>query len=148
MFAPLVGDWTLAIRADEGWTGYGTSTIGWDADRPCALAEVSQSVFNQESDTPMETRATALLVFDQLSETVKTLTSDDRGYVHLGMARPLPRPATPMRFGILKGDGTPPTRQILYRAFGPEGFEWVWQGRADSAAPWADRLVITYRRAP
>lgn len=143
VLAPLVGDWTLAIQADEGWTGYGTSTIGWDADRACALSERSEAVFNQESESPFENQSTALLTYDALSETIKTLTADNRGYVHLGVSAL----EAPLRFAILKADGTAPTRQIQYRNPSEDGFEWVWQGRADADAPWADRLIITYRRS-
>lgn len=142
VLAPMVGNWRLALQADEGWTGYGTSTISWDNGRACALSERSEAVFNQESETPFENQSTVLLAYDALSETIKTLTADNRGYVHLGGSSV----EAPLRFAILKSDSAAPTRQIQYRALSETGFEWVWQGRADADAPWADRLIITYRR--
>ena len=143
VFAPMVGTWTLAIQADEGWTGYGTSTISWDAGRACALSERSEAVFNQESDTPFYNQSTAVVAYDALSETIKTLTADNRGYVHLGVSSL----EAPLRFSILEADGAAPTRQIRYRALSEAGFEWAWQGRTEANAAWADRLVITYYRA-
>lgn len=143
ILTPMVGDYVLTIKADEGWTGYGSSSISWDANRPCALSERSDAVFNQESETPTSNGSTALIVYDALSETLKTITSDERGYVHIGVSPP----EVPFRFQILKPAGTFPTRQIQYREMSARGFDWVWQGRADPSDPWTDRLIIKYRLA-
>lgn len=142
MMQQLVGNWTLSITADEGWTGYGESSIVWDTSRTCGLSEISNAVFNQESETPMDNRSTTLLVFDTLSETMKLLTSDSRGYVHLGFGAD----PTGLSFEIARGDGSAPTRRIQYRDISADAFEWVWQGRAGSDEPWQDRLTINYDR--
>ena len=144
IFTSIVGDWTLSIEADEGWTGYGSSRISWDTDRKCGVVEQSRSVFNQESENPAQNRATTHLLYDELSDTIKVLTSDNRGYVHIGIAAI----DTSLSFEILKPSGETPNRRIHYRSIQPGAFEWSWQGRATESEGWNDRLVINYDKTP
>ncbi|MEO1552448.1 MAG: hypothetical protein AAFR82_00835 [Pseudomonadota bacterium] len=143
IFDSIVGEWTLSVQADEGWTGYGSSRISWDVDQKCGLSERTVAVFNQESEDPFESKSTAYIVYDDLSETIKILTADNRGYVHIGIAAV----AQPFRFEVLKPSGEAPNRQIQYRNIQPESFEWSWQGRADRSDEWEDRLIINYEKS-
>ena len=140
IFTSIVGEWTLSIEADEGWTGYGSSRISWDADQKCGVVEQSRSVFNQESEDPAQNQSTTYLVYDELTETIKVLTSDTRGYVHIGIAAV----DTPLNFEVLKPASETPTRRIQYRNIEPGAFEWSWQGRSAVPEMWKDRLVINY----
>lgn len=144
MLEGLVGDWALTITADEGWTGFGTSTITRDSAKPCAIIEGADAVFNQESDTPLETRFNAVIVWDRLGEVLKIMSSDDRGYVHLGQNGSLIKGT--LAFEILRLDQSTPTRQIVYKDITEDGFVWVWQGRSDDSGGWEDRLTIKYTR--
>lgn len=142
LFDMLEGEWTLSIQADEGWTGYGTSRMSWATDQKCGLIERSVSVFNQESDTPFENRSTTHLVYDELSETLKVLTSDARGYVHIGIAVV----EDPLNFDVLKPNSETPNRRIQYQNIQPDSFEWRWKGRDSAVTPWEERLAISYRK--
>ena len=139
-FKTIVGDWTLSIQADEGWTGYGRSRISWAADKKCGLIERSVSVFNAGSEDALDTSSTSHLVYDELSETIKVLSADNRGYAHIGLAAV----SAPFNFQILKPAGEMPNRRIQYRNLAPGSFEWSWQGRTSAADDWVDRLVIGY----
>ncbi|MEO0548363.1 MAG: hypothetical protein AAFZ91_00475 [Pseudomonadota bacterium] len=139
----LVGTWSLHIEADEGWTGYGESTIAWDSSHVCGILETSEAVFNQESETPFENRSTSLIVFDSLSETMKLLTSDRRGFVHLGFGSD---DLMDLSFEIGQLGMSDAVRRIQYRKLSASGFEWVWQGRDAAETPWKDRLMIVYTR--
>lgn len=143
IFASMIGEWTLTIRADEGWTGYGESTIAWTDEPGCGVIDATTSVFNQESETPLENSSDTILAYDKLSETIKVFTSDDRGYVHIGIAAA----ETPLSFNIIRSAEAPPTRQIQYRNIQADAFEWSWRGRAGPTDAWADRLVIAYSKA-
>ena len=143
IFASIVGEWSLSIRADEGWTGYGNSSISWDADQKCGVIERSFAVFNQESETPSENRSTTYLLYDELSETIKVLTADTRGFVHIGIAAV----EKPLIVDVLKPSGEASNRRIQYRNFELGSFEWSWQGRADVADFWHERLTKSYEKA-
>ncbi|MEL7541508.1 MAG: hypothetical protein AAGJ51_11445 [Pseudomonadota bacterium] len=143
IFGSMIGEWTLAIQADEGWTGYGSSRISWATDKKCGVFERSVAVFDQESEAPAENISTAHYVYDALSETLKVLTSDDRGYVHIGIAAV----TEPLKFEVLKPDGEIPNRQIQVQNIQSESFEWSWNGRASPSEDWQKRLVITYSKA-
>ncbi|MEO0466697.1 MAG: hypothetical protein AAF216_09155 [Pseudomonadota bacterium] len=138
----LAGDWTLSINADEGWTGFGESKIRWDEGRKCSLIETANSVFNQESETPFENRSSAILIVDELSDVMKLLVDDGRGFVHLGESSGLDS----LDFEILRRGGNPTTRRIQYRSFEADSFVWAWQGHGIESGEWEDRLVITYSR--
>ncbi|MEL7111190.1 MAG: hypothetical protein AAGJ68_11830 [Pseudomonadota bacterium] len=142
LFSSLTGDWTLAIRADEGWTGYGESTFIRTSDPSCGVGEATFSVFNQESENPMEVQSSAILAYDKLSKTIKILTGDDRGYTHIGIASP----EMPITFDVIQSTGEAPVRQIQYKNMEDGAFEWSWRGRASATEPWADRLVISYTK--
>ena len=142
IFESIVGDWSLSIQADEGWTGYGESTISWASDKKCGVYERSLAVFDQESESPSENSSTAHLIYDELSETIKLLMADDRGYVHIGIAVV----ETPLRFNVLKLADTPPNRQVQFRNIEPQSFEWSWNGRASPTESWEKRLTVSYQK--
>ena len=142
--AMLVGDWTLNIEADEGWTGYGASSINRDRSLLCGVQETTDAVFDQESDTPMETRSVTVISWDTLSEAMKVMSSDDRGFVHLGQHRGAV--TGDMAFEILRLEEDAPTRRMVYRDITEDSFKWVWQGRAEVGDPWEGRLIIDYTR--
>lgn len=75
---PLVGNWLLEIRADEGWTGYGKSSISWDTKWACGIVETQAAVFNQESDTPISNDSRSLIIFDSLTGSLKSVINDTR----------------------------------------------------------------------
>ncbi|MEM1144697.1 MAG: hypothetical protein AAGI88_19110 [Pseudomonadota bacterium] len=141
----LIGEWALELEADEGWTGYGKSTISWDYSRVCSVLDTQVAVFNQESDSPFENKSTHLISADSLSGTLKLLSSDRRGYTHLGISGQ-ESGNEDLAFEIIRPGGGTPTRRILYRSVKPESFEWVWQGLVEDEESWVDRLVITYVR--
>jgi hypothetical protein len=143
IFASMVGKWNLSVQADEGWTGYGSSSISWSQDQKCGLFERTFAVFNQESESPFENKSTAYIVYDDLSETIKILTADNRGYVHIGIADV----EQPFSFEVLKPFGERPNRQIQYRNILPRSFEWSWQGRGNQAGDWEDRLIVKYEKS-
>lgn len=142
--AKLTGDWTLSIEADEGWTGYGTSSITPDASLLCGVREKTDAVFDQESDTPIETRSVAVISWDTLYEVMKVMSSDDRGYVHLGQHRGAVN--GDLAFEILRLEQDTSTRRMVYRDISEDSFKWVWQGRVEAGDPWEDRLIIDYER--
>jgi len=144
IFASIVGDWTLGVEADEGWSGYGSSNIAWNQNQKCGVVETSIMVFDPDGEDASENRATAYLVYDELSETIKILTADNRGYVHIGIAAA----KAPLAFEILKPADEVPNRRIQYRSVESGAFEWSWQGRETQSDDWTDRLVIKYQSAP
>ena len=140
LFESIDGDWALSIEADEGWTGYGSSRIEWASSLKCGVSEITNAVYNQESDAHFENTSSALLVYDELSETIKVLTSDRRGYTHIGIS-PV---ASSLTFEILKPEGALSTRRIQYRDIETDSFEWIWQGWNSTSERWDDRLKIVY----
>ncbi|MEM7458301.1 MAG: hypothetical protein AAF331_02450, partial [Pseudomonadota bacterium] len=139
----MIGEWDLAIQADEGWTGYGSSSVSWAADKKCGVFERSVAVFDQESEAPAENISTAHYVYDALSGTLKVLTADDRGYVHVGIAAV----TEPLKFEMLKPDGEIPNRQIQIQNIQSQSCEWRRNGRTSPTQDWPKRLVITYWQA-
>jgi hypothetical protein len=140
----FVGEWSLHIEADEGWTGSGHASIAVDKLHVCSLFETSNAVFNQESDNPVPTNTKTFLIWDNLSESLKVMSSDNRGYVHLGQSRDVDSDI--LNFDILRMDQTAPTRRIVYRDLSADQFTWVWQGSVDKNTDWQDRLTIKYTR--
>ncbi|MCI5048418.1 MAG: hypothetical protein MRY59_13035 [Aquisalinus sp.] len=141
----LIGTWSLEIEADEGWTGYGQSTIARDPLRACSLLETQSAVFNQESPTPFQNTSTSLIIHDTLSDTLKIVSNDRRGYTHLGFSTG--RTLEDLTFEVGQAGGRPSTRRIHYRHITEDSFEWVWQGRPDENSQWQDRLTVRYDRA-
>jgi len=83
------------------------------------------------------------IVYDELSEAIKILTADNRGYVHIGIAAV----EQPFSFEVPKPFGETPNRQIQYRNILPKSFKWSWQGRADHSDDWEDRLIKNYEKS-
>lgn len=140
----LVGSWRLELQADEGWTGYGESVITWDHLRSCSLLETQTAVFNQESPNPFENASTQVITFDSLSDTLKVLSNDRRGYTHLGLGDGLALEG--LSFYIARKGNEQSERRIHYRNLAPNSFEWAWQGRLEEDGEWQDRLVVRYFR--
>ena len=144
MLDNFVGEWSINIEADEGWTGYGSSQIRYAPSLVCGTLETSDSMFNQESEAPVSIYATTLIAWDKLSNGWKVMSSDSRGYVHLGQNTNLE--GNSLSFDIIRVGQIIPTRRIVYRDIDPEQFTWVWQGRAKEEETWKDRLVMKYKR--
>ena len=147
----LQGAWVTTIETDEGWDGQGTSRFEIDVRRHCALVEHSKFSLDRGDGDLVTSDTMVVYAWDVLTNAWKLLSTDSRGYTHIGLAAD-PN-VSDWTFEILRGGGEVSTRRIVYRGLrstSPSGnfttFEWVWQGRENADDEWHERFVSRYER--
>lgn len=140
--APLLGTWSQSIVANEGWPGEGESTMAFEGGFGCVVEERgSFTLFTDEG--PIVSSSANRIAYDVLSDRWKLLSTDSRGFTHIGIGGPTKK--NDWAFDIVRETGEP-GRRIAYRGISDTGFQWIWQGQDDTGT-WLDRLVISYEPA-
>ncbi|MEL6360826.1 MAG: hypothetical protein AAFR21_07040 [Pseudomonadota bacterium] len=141
----LSGDWSTSVSTDEGWQGEGTSTFEVDPSRGCALVERGVFALDTGDGNIIKSKSLAVYAWDDLSSVWKLMSTDSRGYTHVGLG--VEAGDRNWAFEIQKAAGQIADRRVLFRPReDAPGFQWVWQGRDGGDAEWHDRFVSVYSR--